>query len=47
LDDPAKLFNSRLTSSGVRAIDVFEDSQIDEPSLRTLVREAVAANRMG
>jgi hypothetical protein len=26
---------------------VFEDSQIDEPSLRTLVREAVAANRMG
>ena len=43
--DPMKLFNSRLDSSTVRAIDVFEDSSIDADALRRLVRDAVAVNR--
>jgi hypothetical protein len=45
LDDPTGLFNSRLASSGVRAIDFFEDSPIDGSALRQLVQRAVAANR--
>lgn len=47
LDDPTSLFNSRLTSSAVRAIDVFEGVRVDEDALRQLVSEAVAANRAG
>lgn len=47
LDDPTKLFNSRLDSSSVRAIDFFEESLIDDSALRRLVQEAVAANRHG
>jgi hypothetical protein len=45
VDDPTGVFNSRLDSSSVRAIDVFEDSRIDDDSLRQLVRRAVALNR--
>jgi hypothetical protein len=45
LDDPTKLFNSRLDSSAVRAIDFFEDSPVDDNALRRLVHDAVAANR--
>jgi hypothetical protein len=47
LDDPTNLFNSRLDSSGVRAIDYFEDSEIADEPLRELIRQAVAANRDG
>jgi hypothetical protein len=47
LDDPTKLFNSRLDSSAVRAIDYFEDSEIADEPLRELIRQAVAANRDG
>ena len=45
LDDPAKLFNTRLDSKSVRAIDVFEDVELDEDALRRLMQQAVAANR--
>jgi len=45
IDDPAGLFNARLDSGTVRAIDVVEDSRIDDDALRELVRRAVAANR--
>lgn len=47
LDDPAKLFNSRLDGTTVRAIDFFEDSRIDDDRLRQLVQQAVALNRIG
>jgi len=45
LDDPAKLFNTRLDSKSVRAIDVFENVELDEDALRRLMQQAVAANR--
>ena len=45
LDDPTKLFNSRLDSSGVRAVDYFEDAEIHDEPLRELIRHAIAANR--
>ena len=45
LDDPAKLFNTRLDSKSVRAIDVFEDVKLNEDTLRRLMQQAVAANR--
>ena len=45
LDDPAKLFNTRLDSKSVRAIDVFEDVELDEDALRRPMQQAVAANR--
>ncbi|MFB7889685.1 hypothetical protein ACFCZ3_16720 [Cellulosimicrobium cellulans] len=45
--DPAGLFNARLDGATVRAIDLFEDSEIDDDQLRQLVRRAVAANRQG
>lgn len=45
LDDPAKLFNTRLDSKSVRAIDVFEDVELDEDALHRLMQQAVAANR--
>jgi len=45
LDDPAKLFNTRLDSKSVRAIDMFEDVELDEDALRRLMQQAVAANR--
>lgn len=47
LDDPATLFNARLDSKSVRAIDFFEDSRIDDTALRQLVQRAVTANRQG
>jgi hypothetical protein len=47
VDDPTKLFNTRLDSKTVRAIDFFEDSTIDEDALRSIVQRAVAVNRAG
>jgi hypothetical protein len=44
LPDPAKLFNTRLDSKVVRAIDFFEDAKLNKPALRTLVRAAVRMN---
>jgi hypothetical protein len=45
LDDPTKLFNSRLDSASVRAVDYFEDAVVDEASLRELIAQAVTVNR--
>ena len=47
LDDPAQLFNARLDSATVRAIDFFEGADVDEGALRRLVQRAIAQNRAG
>lgn len=47
LDDPTKVFNSRLDSAAVRAVDYFENSVVDEAALRELVAQAATANRAG
>ena len=44
LPDPQKIFNCRLESKTVRAIDFGATSAVDEPALRALVRAAVARN---
>ncbi len=44
LDDPSKLFNARLKSSSVRAIELHDGDSIDEAGLTALVVEAVALN---
>jgi hypothetical protein len=44
LQDPQKLFNTRLESKTVRAIDVREGDAVDEAALRALIREAVGLN---
>lgn len=43
--DPEKVFNTRLDSNTVRAVDYFEDSVVNEHALREIVRGAIAANR--
>jgi hypothetical protein len=45
LDDPTKVFNTRLDSATVRAVDFFEDSPVDDDALRAIIEQAVAANR--
>jgi len=42
--DPKKLFNARLDSSGVRAIDFREGEKLPEAALRALILEAVRLN---
>jgi hypothetical protein len=42
--DPQKLFNTRLDSKGVRAIDFHERDTVDEAGLQALIREAVGLN---
>lgn len=44
LKDPEHLFNARLDSKTVRAIDFYEDSQIDESALKQLFLEAIKLN---
>ncbi len=44
MKDPKKLFNTRLDSKTVRAIDFFEGASVDEAALKALMREAVRAN---
>jgi hypothetical protein len=44
LKDPAKLFNTRLDSKTVRAIDVHEGDKVDAAALMSLVAEAIALN---
>jgi hypothetical protein len=39
-----RLFNTRLDSKTVRAIDFFEDGTIDESALAALVAQAVKLN---
>jgi hypothetical protein len=42
--DPRQLFNTRLDSKTVRAIDFYESDQIDETALKELILEAVRLN---
>jgi len=44
MKDPKKLFNTRLDSKTVRAIDFYEDSNIDKAGLTALIQEAVKLN---
>jgi hypothetical protein len=44
LDDPSGLFNSSLEGNKRRAIDVPEDSPLDEKAFKALIRSAVAFN---
>ena len=45
LDDPTGLFNASLDAGTRRALDVFEEDDVDRDAFVALVREAVAANR--
>src|SRR5215510_4408011 len=42
--DPKKLFNARLDSGSVRAIDFFKDAPVDEAALKALYLDAVGVN---
>ena len=44
LKDSKKLFNTRLDSKSIRAIDFHEDDSLDETALGTLILEAVKLN---
>jgi hypothetical protein len=44
LKDPKNLFNTRLDSKSVRAIDFVEGVKIPDGALRQLIREAVRLN---
>ncbi|HLJ40634.1 MAG TPA: DUF1801 domain-containing protein [Candidatus Acidoferrales bacterium] len=47
INDPKKLFNTRLDSKTVRAIDFHEDDAMNESALKALVLEAVRVNKEG
>ncbi len=44
IQDPAGLFNTRLDSNSVRAIDFHESDTVDEAALKALILDAVALN---
>ena len=44
--DPKKLFNTRLDSKTVRAIDFYEDAAVDEAALKALIVDAVGVNTL-
>jgi hypothetical protein len=44
MKDPQKLFNTRLDSKTVRAIDFHEGDPVDEAALEALILEAVGLN---
>jgi hypothetical protein len=44
MNDPKKLFNTRLESNTVRAIDFHEGYPVDEAALEALILEAVGLN---
>jgi hypothetical protein len=44
LHDPKRLFNTRLDSKTVRAIDFHEEAAVDEAGLQALIIEAVGLN---
>lgn len=46
IKDPAKLFNTRLDSRTVRAIDVHEGDSVDLTALRAIVQAAVRLNEV-
>ena len=45
LKDPKKLFNTRLDSKTVRAIDFHEGDSIDDAELKALILDAVRLNK--
>src|SRR3989304_4871596 len=44
MKDPKKLFNTRLDTNTVRAIDFYEDNSVDEATFTALILEAVKLN---
>ena len=44
IKDPKKLFNTRLDSKTVRAIDFHENDTLDEAALKTLILDAIRVN---
>lgn len=44
MKDPQKLFNTRLDSKTVRAIDFHENDPVDEAALKALILDAVRIN---
>jgi hypothetical protein len=44
IKDPKKLFNTRLASKTVRAIDFFEGDAVNEAALKALILEAAKQN---
>jgi hypothetical protein len=44
IKDPEKLFNARLESKTVRAVDFHEGDIIDEAALRALIHDAIGLN---
>jgi hypothetical protein len=46
MKDPKKLFNTRLDSKTVRAIDFHEADTVDETALKALIQEAVRVNML-
>ena len=44
IKDPKKLFNTRLDSKSVRAIDFYEDEAVNESALKALILEAMKLN---
>jgi hypothetical protein len=46
IKDSKKLFNARLESNSVRAIDFPESAAVDEPALRALIQVAVRLNAL-
>lgn len=45
IKDPKKLFNARLDSNSVRAVDFHETETVDEAALKALILEAVRLNK--
>ena len=46
MKDPKKLFNTRLDSKTVRAIDFYEDDPVNEAALKGLILEAMRLNAL-
>ena len=44
IKDPKKIFNTRLDSKTVRAIDFYEEDAIDATALKRLILDAVKVN---
>lgn len=44
IKDPKKIFNTRLDSKTVRAIDFFEDATINEAALKKMILDAAKLN---
>jgi hypothetical protein len=44
--DPKRIFNTRLESNTVRAIDFYEGDTVNEEALKALIRDAVRLNTL-